>query len=147
MLLCRISAVSQTVARWGPSAWSGALLHRALSFNTSSCQNVSSTEGTVQSAAAQGAGPECGFAELYSWQSERKAKKECCLHDGPPYANGDPHVGHALNKILKDIQNRFEMLRGKQVHYVPGWVLGVCGGGNRLSARCVPALGRDVGLG
>uniref|UniRef100_A0A8C8C1A5 Isoleucine--tRNA ligase, mitochondrial n=1 Tax=Oncorhynchus tshawytscha TaxID=74940 RepID=A0A8C8C1A5_ONCTS len=64
---------------------------------------------------------ECGFAELYSWQRERKAKKEYCLHDGPPYANGDPHVGHALNKILKDIQNRFEMLRGKQVHYVPGW--------------------------
>uniref|UniRef100_A0A8C7PJU8 Isoleucine--tRNA ligase, mitochondrial n=1 Tax=Oncorhynchus mykiss TaxID=8022 RepID=A0A8C7PJU8_ONCMY len=66
---------------------------------------------------------ECGFAELYSWQRERKAKKEYCLHDGPPYANGDPHVGHALNKVLirDDIQNRFEMLRGKQVHYVPGW--------------------------
>ncbi|KAM9355395.1 isoleucine--tRNA ligase, mitochondrial isoform 2-T2 [Pholidichthys leucotaenia] len=64
---------------------------------------------------------ECGFADLYLWQRERKAKKEFCLHDGPPYANGDPHVGHALNKILKDIQNRFEMLRGRQVHYVPGW--------------------------
>ncbi|XP_028293293.1 isoleucine--tRNA ligase, mitochondrial isoform X2 [Gouania willdenowi] len=64
---------------------------------------------------------ECGFAELYSWQRERKAKKEFCLHDGPPYANGDPHVGHALNKILKDIRNRFEMLRGRQVHYIPGW--------------------------
>lgn len=63
----------------------------------------------------------CGFAELYSWQRERKAKKEFCLHDGPPYANGDPHVGHALNKILKDIRNRFEMLRGRQVHYIPGW--------------------------
>ncbi|XP_072313687.1 isoleucine--tRNA ligase, mitochondrial isoform X2 [Eucyclogobius newberryi] len=62
-----------------------------------------------------------GFAELYSWQRERKAKKEFCLHDGPPYANGDPHVGHALNKILKDIRNRFEMLRGRQVHYIPGW--------------------------
>ncbi|XP_070697859.1 isoleucine--tRNA ligase, mitochondrial isoform X3 [Pempheris klunzingeri] len=64
---------------------------------------------------------ECGFADLYSWQRERKAKKEFCLHDGPPYANGDPHVGHALNKILKDIRNRFEMLRGRQVHYIPGW--------------------------
>ncbi|XP_056151676.1 isoleucine--tRNA ligase, mitochondrial isoform X2 [Lampris incognitus] len=63
----------------------------------------------------------CGFAGLYSWQRERKAKKEFCLHDGPPYANGDPHVGHALNKILKDIRNRFEMLRGRQVHYIPGW--------------------------
>ncbi|XP_038148635.1 isoleucine--tRNA ligase, mitochondrial isoform X2 [Cyprinodon tularosa] len=64
---------------------------------------------------------ECGFADLYSWQRERKSKKEFCLHDGPPYANGDPHVGHALNKILKDIRNRFEVLRGRQVHYIPGW--------------------------
>jgi len=43
------------------------------------------------------------------------------LHDGPPYANGDLHIGHALNKILKDIINRFQVLKGKQVHYVPGW--------------------------
>lgn len=42
---------------------------------------------------------ECGFDQLYTWQRERKAKKEFCLHDGPPYANGDPHVGHALNKV------------------------------------------------
>uniref|UniRef100_A0A674NYX6 isoleucine--tRNA ligase n=1 Tax=Takifugu rubripes TaxID=31033 RepID=A0A674NYX6_TAKRU len=63
----------------------------------------------------------CGFADLYAWQRKRKAKKEFCVHDGPPYANGDPHVGHALNKILKDIRNRFEMLRGRRVHYVPGW--------------------------
>uniref|UniRef100_A0A8L0DRE4 Isoleucine--tRNA ligase, mitochondrial n=1 Tax=Oncorhynchus mykiss TaxID=8022 RepID=A0A8L0DRE4_ONCMY len=144
MLLCRISAVSQSVARWGTSVRRGALLHPALSFNTSRCQNVSSTEGTVHPAAAQGAGPyrdsvllprtefpmkltgqnlidrevqiqqECGFAELYSWQRERKAKKEYCLHDGPPYANGDPHVGHALNKVLL-----FRIKLGKQVHYVP----------------------------
>uniref|UniRef100_A0A7M4E0J8 isoleucine--tRNA ligase n=1 Tax=Crocodylus porosus TaxID=8502 RepID=A0A7M4E0J8_CROPO len=63
----------------------------------------------------------CGFSELYSWQRQRKTKKEFCLHDGPPYANGDPHVGHALNKILKDITNRFHMMRGYKVHYVPGW--------------------------
>lgn len=44
---------------------------------------------------------ECGFADLYSWQRARKAKKEFCLHDGPPYANGDPHVGHALNKVIR----------------------------------------------
>lgn len=41
----------------------------------------------------------CGFLELYSWQRQRKTKQEFCLHDGPPYANGDPHVGHALNKV------------------------------------------------
>ncbi|XP_044284396.1 isoleucine--tRNA ligase, mitochondrial isoform X1 [Varanus komodoensis] len=63
----------------------------------------------------------CGFSELYSWQRQRKTKQEFCLHDGPPYANGDPHVGHALNKILKDITNRFHVMRGYRVHYVPGW--------------------------
>ncbi|KAM6467595.1 isoleucine--tRNA ligase, mitochondrial isoform 1-T1 [Liasis olivaceus] len=63
----------------------------------------------------------CGFSELYSWQRQRKTKQEFCLHDGPPYANGDPHVGHALNKILKDITIRFQMMNGFKVHYVPGW--------------------------
>uniref|UniRef100_A0A8C2MYI8 isoleucine--tRNA ligase n=1 Tax=Cricetulus griseus TaxID=10029 RepID=A0A8C2MYI8_CRIGR len=63
----------------------------------------------------------CGFSELYSWQRERKGKTEFCLHDGPPYANGDPHIGHALNKILKDIANRYHMMRGSKVHFVPGW--------------------------
>ncbi|XP_023059477.1 isoleucine--tRNA ligase, mitochondrial [Piliocolobus tephrosceles] len=63
----------------------------------------------------------CGFSELYSWQRERKVKTEFCLHDGPPYANGDPHVGHALNKILKDIANRFHMMSGSKIHFVPGW--------------------------
>jgi isoleucyl-tRNA synthetase len=43
------------------------------------------------------------------------------LHDGPPYANGEPHVGHALNKCLKDMVNRKEMLENKRVVYVPGW--------------------------
>ncbi|KAI0938609.1 hypothetical protein AcW1_001709 [Taiwanofungus camphoratus] len=43
------------------------------------------------------------------------------LHDGPPYANGDLHMGHALNKILKDIINRYHVLLGHRVHYLPGW--------------------------
>lgn len=44
------------------------------------------------------------------------------LHDGPPYANGDLHLGHALNKILKDIVNRFELMyRGSKVKFTPGW--------------------------
>ena len=43
------------------------------------------------------------------------------LHDGPPYANGDLHIGHALNKILKDFVNRYAALEGKRVKYVPGW--------------------------
>ena len=43
------------------------------------------------------------------------------LHDGPPYANGALHMGHALNKVLKDIINKYKTLRGFKVHFVPGW--------------------------
>ncbi len=43
------------------------------------------------------------------------------LHDGPPYANGHLHIGHALNKILKDIVGRSQSMLGKQAVYVPGW--------------------------
>lgn len=50
------------------------------------------------------------------------ASGDFVLHDGPPYANGDLHLGHALNKILKDIINRFELIHNdKKIHYVPGW--------------------------
>ncbi len=43
------------------------------------------------------------------------------LHDGPPYANGNIHIGHALNKILKDIINKYNLLSGKGILYIPGW--------------------------
>jgi isoleucyl-tRNA synthetase len=43
------------------------------------------------------------------------------LHDGPPYANGEFHTGHGLNKVLKDIFNKYNLLRGRRVPYVPGW--------------------------
>ncbi|AGO13631.1 AaceriAGL247Cp [[Ashbya] aceris (nom. inval.)] len=43
------------------------------------------------------------------------------LHDGPPYANGDLHVGHAMNKILKDIMSRYQLTKGRHVFYRPGW--------------------------
>lgn len=60
--------------------------------------------------------------ELYAWQRhERPANQPFVLHDGPPYANGELHVGHALNKILKDIICRVQLGRGKRVRYVPGW--------------------------
>lgn len=60
--------------------------------------------------------------ELYAWQArERPAEKPFVLHDGPPYANGELHIGHALNKILKDIINRVQLGRGNRVRYVPGW--------------------------
>ena len=43
------------------------------------------------------------------------------LHDGPPFANGDVHIGTALNKILKDIIIKYQTLRGKSAPYIPGW--------------------------
>jgi len=51
----------------------------------------------------------------------RDPEKRFTLHDGPPYANGDIHMGHALNKILKDIIVRYMILKGYYSHYVPGW--------------------------
>jgi hypothetical protein len=58
--------------------------------------------------------------ELYKWQRDQNRPK-FVLHDGPPYANGSLHLGHALNKILKDIICRFQITQGKNVQYVPGW--------------------------
>ncbi|MGH6631083.1 MAG: class I tRNA ligase family protein, partial [Burkholderiales bacterium] len=43
------------------------------------------------------------------------------LHDGPPYANGDIHIGHAVNKVLKDIIVKSKTLAGYDAPYVPGW--------------------------
>ena len=50
-----------------------------------------------------------------------KGREKFILHDGPPYANGHLHIGHALNKILKDIVNRSQQMTGKDANYVPGW--------------------------
>ncbi|KAJ3517915.1 hypothetical protein NLJ89_g199 [Agrocybe chaxingu] len=58
---------------------------------------------------------------LYQWQWENAKGPLFVLHDGPPYANGDLHIGHALNKVIKDIINRFHVTQGRKVHYVPGW--------------------------
>lgn len=54
-------------------------------------------------------------------QERRKGAEKFVLHDGPPFANGDVHIGTALNKILKDIIIRFQTIRGKNAPYVPGW--------------------------
>ncbi|WP_375751233.1 isoleucine--tRNA ligase [Vibrio sp. HN007] len=51
----------------------------------------------------------------------KKGKKSFVLHDGPPYANGDIHIGHALNKILKDIIIKSKTLSGYDAPYIPGW--------------------------
>lgn len=60
--------------------------------------------------------------ELYAWQKKQFGhQKPYVLHDGPPYANGALHLGHAVNKILKDFINRYNVLAGCHVEYKPGW--------------------------
>ena len=54
-------------------------------------------------------------------RAARKGRETFILHDGPPYANGDIHIGHALNHILKDLVVRTQTLLGKDAPYVPGW--------------------------
>src|SRR5688572_20267926 len=54
-------------------------------------------------------------------QSARASAAKFVLHDGPPFANGDVHIGTALNKILKDIIVKYKTLRGFSTPYVPGW--------------------------
>ncbi|MDB9510594.1 isoleucine--tRNA ligase [Kamptonema animale CS-326] len=58
---------------------------------------------------------------IYDRLSQNNPGELFILHDGPPYANGQLHIGHALNKILKDTINRYQMLQGRKVRYVPGW--------------------------
>ncbi len=54
-------------------------------------------------------------------QAQRAGAERFVLHDGPPFANGDVHIGNALNKILKDFVVKYKTLRGFQAPYVPGW--------------------------
>ena len=62
------------------------------------------------------------WKDLYRKVREvRKGEKIFLLHDGPPYANGHIHIGHALNKILKDIINKYNLMIGRDILYVPGW--------------------------
>ena len=60
--------------------------------------------------------------DLYRRQREAaRGREKFILHDGPPYANGHLHIGHALNKILKDVINRSRQMLGCDANYVPGW--------------------------
>lgn len=54
-------------------------------------------------------------------EKNKKSGKKFILHDGPPYANGNIHMGHALNKVLKDIVIRYKTMTGHYSPYVPGW--------------------------
>jgi isoleucyl-tRNA synthetase len=60
--------------------------------------------------------------DLYAaLRADAKGRPKFVLHDGPPYANGNIHIGHALNKILKDMVVRSQQMAGKDSNYVPGW--------------------------
>ncbi len=60
--------------------------------------------------------------DLYQKRLDKnKGNTEYVLHDGPPYANGDIHIGHAMNKVLKDMVLRYKSMRGFYTRYVPGW--------------------------
>ncbi len=58
---------------------------------------------------------------VYDRLREREGRPPFTLHDGPPYANGHLHIGHALNKILKDMVVRSQQMMGKDARYIPGW--------------------------
>ncbi len=64
------------------------------------------------------------WAKMGIWERIRansKGRTKFILHDGPPYANGNLHIGHALNKVLKDVINRGRQMSGFDGYYIPGW--------------------------
>ena len=64
------------------------------------------------------------WEKMKLWDQLRAAsagREKFILHDGPPYANGNLHIGHALNKILKDVVNRARQMTGQDALYIPGW--------------------------
>lgn len=58
---------------------------------------------------------------VYDRLREKEGRQPFTLHDGPPYANGNLHIGHALNKVLKDMVVRSQQMMGRDARYVPGW--------------------------
>lgn len=59
--------------------------------------------------------------QVFEQRSARNEGPRFTLHDGPPYANGGVHLGHVFNKVLKDVLNKYHLLRGRQVTFIPGW--------------------------
>ena len=64
---------------------------------------------------------ELGVYEQLREKAKTEERKPFTLHDGPPYANGNLHIGHALNKILKDMVVRSQQMMGRDARYIPGW--------------------------
>jgi isoleucyl-tRNA synthetase len=64
------------------------------------------------------------WQEMGLWgklRAQSRGRPSFILHDGPPYANGNLHIGHALNKIHKDVINRAQQMSGRDANYIPGW--------------------------
>ncbi|HOO44127.1 MAG TPA: class I tRNA ligase family protein, partial [Bacillota bacterium] len=76
--------------------------------------NLGQKEPTIQA--------EWNEMDLYQLiMKKNEGKPSYILHDGPPYANGSIHAGHAMNKILKDFVLRYKNMSGYQAPYIPGW--------------------------
>ena len=75
------------------------------------------------------------YQQIRDAQANRE--KTFILHDGPPYANGDIHIGHAVNKVLKDIIVKAKGLAGYNSPYVPGWDCQGCQSNTRSKRRLV----------
>ena len=71
-------------------------------------------------------------------RAKSEGRPKYLLHDGPPYANGHIHIGHALNKVLKDLIVKFETMRGHDALYVPGWDCH----GLPIEHACLKAMGK-----
>src|SRR5215469_15881066 len=71
--------------------------------------------------------------DLYArLRADAKGRPAFILHDGPPYANGNIHIGTAFNKILKDVVVRSQQMLGFDSNYVPGWIVMACRSNGRL---------------
>jgi isoleucyl-tRNA synthetase len=84
--------------------------------------------------------------ELYNWQyyARRGGRRPVwVIHDGPPFASGKAHLGHLYNKTLKDIINRYKLLRGYRVHFIPGFD---CHGINIEDAALAAELNTGAGM-
>ena len=95
----------------GPASYKDTLNLLQTPFNMRA--NAKQREPEIQSFWAQ--------QQLYERLSQAPGGERFTLHDGPPYANGALHVGHALNKILKDVINKYALLQGKRARFIPGW--------------------------
>lgn len=112
------AAVAKPAKAAGGSGSANPYTHTMLLPRTSFPQHVRSIAEHERDISARFCGP-----NLYRWQEDARGHYDRAhtfvLHDGPPFANGRLHMGHFMNKVLKDIINRYKLMRGYRIHYVP----------------------------